>query len=58
MAASVPVPRPKRQSGAVTSWPLGHPKGVKLHEPQARKRTALIGPARFGTTGHIERTHI
>jgi len=27
MAASMPVLKPRRKSGAVTSWPSGHPKG-------------------------------
>jgi hypothetical protein len=41
--------RPTSQiSGAVTTWPPGHPKGVELHKLQARKRTALISSARFG----------
>jgi hypothetical protein len=35
-------------TGAVTTWPPGHPKGVELHKLQARKRTALISSARFG----------
>jgi hypothetical protein len=54
MAASMPVSRPRRKSGAVTSCPEDT-GGAELHKRSA-EASGFDGHARLGRTGHKERT--
>jgi hypothetical protein len=54
MAASMPVPRPRRKSGAVTSCPKDT-GGAELHKRSA-EASGFDSNARRGRTGHEERT--
>jgi hypothetical protein len=59
MAASMPVSRPRRKSGAVKSCPEDT-AGAELHNPgllsRGRKRVALTAPRASAEIGHKERT--
>jgi hypothetical protein len=54
MAASMPVQRPRRKSGAVTSCPKDT-EGAELHKRSA-EASGFDSTARHGRTGHKERT--
>jgi len=54
MAASMPVRRPRRKSGAVTSCPKDT-EGAELHKRSA-EASGFDRTARLGRTGHKERT--
>jgi hypothetical protein len=54
MAASMPVSRPRRKSGAVTSCPKDT-EGAELQE-QSDEASGFDRTARLGRTGHKERT--
>jgi hypothetical protein len=50
----MPVPRPRRKSGAVTSCPKDT-RGAELHKRSA-EASGFDRTARLGRTGHKERT--
>jgi hypothetical protein len=54
MAASMPVSRPRRKSGAVRSCPKDT-EGAELHKRSA-EASGFDSNARLGRTGHKERT--
>jgi hypothetical protein len=54
MAASMPVSRPRRKSGAVTSCPKDT-GGAELQE-RSDEASGFDRTARLGRTGHKERT--